>query len=796
MTYLLALEDAAALRSETVGSKFSALARARQGGLPVPRAIVVNTAAHRHYVRSHEPPAGLPAELERAAVVLDLAAGVAVRSSGTQEDLSNRSFAGQYETFLDIKTEDELLTRIEDCWKSSGGARAKAYSGAPADGEIVTEMAVIVQQMVHAAASGVAFTANPLRPTADEIVIEGVAGLGDEMVSGHVTPQRVVVRRGEVTVESTPEGAPRPGLDSRQWLQIAELAAAAEREFGTPQDIEWAIDQRGDLWLLQARPITALATDSDSDVPTGAWTRGVAVDLWADRLSPFMADQMTRKAHRWDFSAISKLAGVPVVQPALAVVDGFLYVNCASLGKVLTVLPKSLRVPDLLDLFPPGFDSARVPAPSLSRMAVFLLRSFLVGLRFPASNPLFCNRLSRRGVKRLEDRLRRVAELPADSPTQALAKVREASESLTLLQERNQWPYLYATVLTLALRFLAVDRLKLSHGRFLGLISGRLSNVTGATEREFREIAGRMERDDELVSLFRQREELTLEMLPLEARSDVEIFLDEFGARARHRGLDHERWIENPSEVLGMIRTLVLNESGRESAVTRDGGLSAEEMPPERLSLRLLRRPVRAYLDLREDLRFFLDRTLLVLRRSLLALGKQIGLGSDVFFLTEAELEEIVHGGEDASTAATVAAERRARAAVEAEAPPFYVDGLAVEAIPNTGDTLHGIGTSLGRVTGRARVVENPAEAGLDRGDVLVARNTDPGWTPILSVVGAIVVEEGGLLNHCSIVARELGIPAVVGVRRATQVIPDGSEVTVDGSLGIVHMDSREPGKN
>jgi pyruvate,water dikinase len=201
-----------------------------------------------------------------------------------------------------------------------------------------------------------------------------------------------------------------------------------------------------------------------------------------------------------------------------------------------------------------------------------------------------------------------------------------------------------------------------------------------------------------------------------------------------------------------------------------------------------LARLARRLLDLREDLRFFLDRVLFALRRALLELGAATGLADGVLYLTEAELRQVVAGDLSLEAAQERIARRRRELARSLVPPPFYVGGRPVETETPGAETLAGVGTSPGRASGRARIVSDPTRAAIAPGDVLVAANTDPGWTPVLGLVAALVVEEGGLLNHCSIVARELGVPAVVGVRQATRRIPEGALVTVDGGLGTVRL--------
>jgi pyruvate,water dikinase len=197
----------------------------------------------------------------------------------------------------------------------------------------------------------------------------------------------------------------------------------------------------------------------------------------------------------------------------------------------------------------------------------------------------------------------------------------------------------------------------------------------------------------------------------------------------------------------------------------------------------------RRFLDLREDLRFLLDKSLYQIRLYLLKLGTQLGLGELALFLDISELRQMVKGRMSLVDARQISSKRLESFLKSTDIPAFYVDGQPVEVFDCDGGIIYGIGTSPGRVTGRARIVENPAKTNIQQGDIVVARNTDPGWTPILSSVGGMVMEEGGLLNHCSIVSRELGVPSIVGVSHATQTIPDGSLITIDGGLGVIQIE-------
>jgi pyruvate,water dikinase len=267
--------------------------------------------------------------------------------------------------------------------------------------------------------------------------------------------------------------------------------------------------------------------------------------------------------------------------------------------------------------------------------------------------------------------------------------------------------------------------------------------------------------------------------------------LRRFGCRSRHRTLLTRRWVEAPEEVVSILQSLVRHSHAGGSTPKAYALFSTKNTPGPVFSrlLGILAHVARRFLDLREQLRFVLDEVLFRIRTDLLALGRLTGLDENIFFLKPQEIEALVYGRMKAQHASNLASQRHRRFLRPVDPGTFWVDGCPEYDFSAGGTLLRGIGTSRGRATGRAVMVNDPGAAKIRAGDVVVARHTDPGWTPIFSLIGGIVTEEGGLLNHCSIVARELGIPSVVGVRRATQLIPEGARVTVDGGAGIVRIE-------
>jgi pyruvate,water dikinase len=284
-------------------------------------------------------------------------------------------------------------------------------------------------------------------------------------------------------------------------------------------------------------------------------------------------------------------------------------------------------------------------------------------------------------------------------------------------------------------------------------------------------------------------------------RDDLHAFLAQYGCRSRHRTLYVKRWAEAPEEVLGILQTLVRHQKdpadvpqkqAHQQQITDLPSASDLSAPPKYRYF-LLMGPLinltRKFLDLREEQRFLLDKVLYQIRLSLLALGRHCGLNEKILFLKRSEIQQLVEGTLALNDIKKMAVERHRRFLEPFDVSTFCVDGRPVNEFQMKGKVFQGIGTSPGTAFGRARIVQDPTRVHLNSDEILIAENTDPGWTPILSTVKGMVIEEGGLLNHCSIVARELGIPAVVGVRRATRIIPEGAKITIDGGMGLVRIE-------
>jgi len=730
--------EAASLGASELGSKAANLARLSAAGFPVPPGFVVTPPAEGHLREAS-------GQIAKAAGELG-AERFAVRSSGTAEDLEDASFAGQYETFLNVPLEG-LPDAIRQVFGSASASRVSAYREARSElsDEIpVPGMAVLVQAMVDADSSGVAFTADPLTGRRDEVVITAVRGLGEGLVSGEAVGDEWVVRSGDALCRRESEGA----ITAEQALEIAGLARRVEDTFESPQDIEWAIS--GDkLYLLQARPMTALPEAVGWEPPApGYWMRNFRLGEWLpEAMTPLFADWLLVLIEEGYLGGLRSAAGA-------AVPFGYAQVN----GWYYTALPEvSLRL------------LARSLLESRGRMVPFMWNALIRVNNDPVgADRAVLRRLAERWRDELLPRYRRLVES---------AKERMGS----------------ATPAELAW---IVDEVGTTAGEYLFSLA-----VVGGS-------AWKMEAA--LAKFFRRN--LSEEM--------------DFGPQVLLRGLPGVEAGTPPHAVqsadwyrptLGELGLAGEDPEGRE----RRREIAAEREAAEgacRSALadrpKLLDRfdallgVAQRYAVLRE--RQARDFTLgwPLLRSCVLRLGEGLAArgviedAEDAFFLTRAEIDG--RGDPSGAAAERVADRRRAwehqrrlAAPLDLGTPPRAIRTLvhgAAEAArtkPVPPDAiLVGEPASPGRASGAVRIVRGPKDFGGFRdGEVLVARLTAPAWTPLFGRATAVVTDGGTLAAHASLVAREYGIPAVVGAGDATLRLRDGQAVTVDGGAGTVELD-------
>ncbi len=774
---------------------------------------------------------------------------VAVRSSATAEDLPFASFAGQQDTYLNIVGIESVLDAIHRCWASLWTDRAVSYRATNAIDPRTVRLAVVVQRMVNASVAGVMFTANPVTGRRAETVIDASPGLGEAVVSGAVNPDHFVVDKetGEIVerrlgdkrlvILATPGGGTRhqtresgdsaPCVTDAAVRALVALGQKVQAHYGSPQDTEWAIDEGGALWLTQARPITTLFP-----LPVVPRSTGLRIFFCFS-----LAQGLTRPLTPMGLSAISVLAtsaariyGLPVADvlagpPAV----------CSAALRLFFDITTMMRHPIGRTVFPKVLDVME------ARSAV-VLRRLLEDPRLPISDRsrwIAVGRIARiaircgvplivlRALRRPEAARRRLAELQADlvrrteppaaaTPAERLDFViRTLSEGVLPMMPRVM-PVAVAGfgMLALAGKLLGDDA---RDGDLQTVIRALPHNVTTEMDLELWRLATRIATDARAAEFVRTTPAADLaakylaNALPPVMQQGLATFLAQYGHRAvAEIDIGMPRWSEEPAHIIGVLANyLRLDDPQRapdalfaRSAAEADAmidTLTARARARGRLRARIVAFALdrtRQLAGVRELPKYFLIVALSNLRHQLVAIGDElvrtrtIAATDDIFFLELREVRAALAGQDMTAVAESRRAEytqelRRRHVPRVLLSDGTEPEAQAVAAIPAHGG-LTGTPASAGSVTGPARVILDPVGAHLEPGEILVAPSTDPGWTPLFLTAGGLVMEMGGANSHGAVVAREYGIPAVVGVPGATSRIVTGQRITVDGTGGIV----------
>ena len=829
---------------DAVGGKGANLGELVHAGFPVPDGFILTTAAYALAARAvaldpREPVAaarglvGAAVPDAVAAEACDAYAGlgggrVAVRSSATAEDLPDASFAGQQDSFLDVVGEGALLDAIRRCWASLWNERAVAYRRANGVDDGGVRLAVVVQRMIDATAAGVLFTADPVTGRRRRAAIDAVTGLGDKLVSGAVDPCHYAVDTATGRVVERP-GAEGSVLSDTELLALAGVGDRVESHFGTPQDIEFVLDQERRVWLVQARPITTLyplpvdAPDPDRDLRV--YFSGNVFQGYFEPLTP-MGSQFYRlvgtAAWRTFGGVIGEAAAGPrtLAEAAMRIHIDVTPVVRDPVGRRLFVAMTAMGEARSSVVFAGLASDPRLRPTHRSRlrslrrigsafMHAGVPRAALRMLRSPEAT-------RRRYVRELEEIAR--VDLPADADA---ASRLDAFERLILTAMPQMIPRLLGTIAPAMLSLALAGRVL--RGRARG---DEIQTVTrGAPHNPTTEmdlalwavcVDVRADADSRAALLDRTPADLAAAYrtgtLPPRLRDGLSGFLERYGFRSIGEiDIGVERWSEDPAHILGALANYVrLGDDvlapdrqfarGEREADEMIASLLKRVHGPRRLILRFALGRVRRLIGLREAPKFHLMRLVATPARELLkpagaelaALGR-LDQADDIFFLTLPEARRAVAGEDQREV---VASRRRVfeRERGRRHIPRVLLsDGTDAEAalVPAT-DGLRGSPASPGVVTGIARVIRSPQGARLEPGEILVAPSTDPGWTPLFLTAGALVMEMGGMMSHGAVVAREYGIPAVVGLAGATERIVTGQRVTVDGSAGTVTLEGWE----
>ncbi|MGH3647823.1 MAG: PEP/pyruvate-binding domain-containing protein [Micromonosporaceae bacterium] len=804
MTLVVPLKALSRADLAVAGGKAANLGELVGAGFPVPGGFVVTTAAYqlvapRVRIPAHPGESGgapirdqfealeIP-EAARHAIAdgyAELGAGpVAVRSSATAEDLPGAAFAGQQDTYLNVVGEAAVVDAVRRCWGSLWTDRAIAYRAERGIDSAELSIAVVVQSMVDAELAGVMFTANPVTGDREQLVVDASSGLGEAVVSGLVTPDHYVLdRRGnvrdftpgqrEVVIRGAAGGGVRhePGSEDAERLpdgalaELARLGVAVAEHFGQPQDIEWGYAD-GRLLLLQARPMTALPPPPVRLNPAQRKLGSILLEYLPVR--PYPIDVTT-----WlPYGPAGLMAKVTEHFGIRGAFHGFLHEEDGVVDRMVPPSPRPmlgiLRTPYRLASLARRYDPARW-----------------------TDDPRFAD--FRAAVRELG-----AVDLPGLPWSELIRMPRRALQLIDPIADLRI-SYLPRSGLAI-LRVLIALRLLRRSALFGDVVLGAPTRTTDANHA-LEALATLVRNDPALAEAVAA---LDLDRLPEfgDFHAAFAAFLAEYGHRETESPLlvTPPTLGESPQIVLGLVQVLAAKPS--DAAEPADRALEALlahprlRAPKRRVRMRRWVAAARAGIAFREDSHFYFTEPLPVLRRSLLEIGARLaGAGvlehpEQVFHLRLEELEAVTDvTALSASVRDQLSAAVRQRTAKRDELTgvPLLDPGLVFPHHDDGDALVSGTPASRGRVTGAVRVIRSPAEfANLRAGEVLVCPYTNPSWTPLFPRAAAVVVDSGGLGSHAAIVAREYGIPAIMGTAKGTAVLTDGQQVTVDGSTGRV----------
>ncbi len=826
------LTEADAKDLPLVGGKGAQLGAMLHAGMPVPDGFCVSTEGFRR---------GMDASLREGIIAAyeHLGSGrVAVRSSATAEDLPDASFAGQQDTFLNVAGAAAVVDAVQACWRSLFTERAVAYRRDHGIADENVAMAVVVQRMVDADAAGVLFSINPVTGATDELVIEAALGLGDKVVSAQVTPDRYRIRRRAPHDVIQWEGDDTANVLTPAVLaELACLGLTAERLLGRAADIEWAV-AGGRTYLLQARAVTA----AGPRVPVVRYGSRWNAEHCRDRLI-FWGNYNLRDTMPYPHTAFSWSFWNYLVFPSLAhggglladdescdalaslgdLVDGRLYFNMNIAAGIFPQRPRWLvsRIAGLLDAEVPPileemWSSGEFVPVKRSLSPGRMLRSLR---RAPAVwHTALGTRTAAQAWRDLEsakqevEHYTTVEDVHTLSESQIIALARYfATENVprTLLALVASWPALPAAAL------LAWVLRRWGHAElFPRLISGLGRNPTVETALAIWDLAEHAGPEVRAVFLREEIARVPDALARSEAGKEflarMAAFLKVHGHRAvREFDFACPRWREDPTFVYEAVHNFLTHPPEqftprqhyqrqiREHEEAKQALKNATRWRPLRrwLSRRLVR-VIEERMPLREAFKFYTLYGLAHVRDLLLEVGRrQVERGvfehpDDFLFLSILEADRIAGGELDSPwVRAQVTIRRREFATFMRTDPPVVVrsDGKRMTKPSVASEVLSGAAASPGIARGPARILFDPADGALlHKGDILVAKFTDPGWTPLFLTAGGVVMEVGGIISHGAVVAREYGLPAVIGVKHATRILRDGELIEVDGGTGEI----------
>jgi phosphohistidine swiveling domain-containing protein len=751
-------------------------------------------------------PAAIQESIHAALARFEPEAAFAVRSSSTFEDLAQAAFAGQHDTYLNIRGASAIVERVRDCFVSLWQDRAVAYRQRQGFSQKEARMAVVVQRQISCERAGVGFSIQPVSGRLDRMVIDANYGLGESVVAGECEVDHFeldkaalgIVERAighkEKMIVPTPSGVAEQHvpanqadvacLTDEQLQTVARLLKQVEAHYGWPQDIEWGL-AGGRLFLFQARPVTTFQP---------RWTRDESAERFPRPMTPLSWDLLSY-AFRKSLPYSLELMGLPPLQGDwFGWFDHYVYGNQNAVALIASYRPLRARSPQEL--------IGELPA---------LRRRYGWVLELPV-----------RWARDLDRYLIRLGQLSSVSLEQATIPetIQHINRALEITTEYFQ-PNIAISMTQAFLHRLLHALVGMAAGpdKALAVVDGLLAGCetkTAVVNRELHELAQLASRHYPAVGralcelggqeFYRQGK---LAGFP-EFAARLGRFLEDHGHREMDMDYYHPTWSEQPAIVLDAISLILRGVPEDPAETARKHRLRYAQtehqflatLPEElRFFFRELIRMARTYTALDDLEHYQTTRINPLARRAALALGQKlqargiVEAPADVFFLNKSDLDElaVAYPNENREQYRRKAAlGKQAYHASQGRTPAWVLEETATPAAPGDPNVLRGLPGSAGQVTGPCFLVVEPADFGrFPKNAILVARTTNPAWTPLFYSAAGLITESGGPLSHGAVTAREMALPAVMSVRDVMTRLHEGQIVTVDGTQGVVRLDCK-----
>jgi len=758
---------------------------------------------------------------------------VAVRSSASDEDGMNFSYAGQLESYLSVP-HDSVLEMIEAVWKSGFTDRVYAYRRTQGINTPPPFPIVIVQRMVHPETAGVAFSADPVNGRRGVAMVAAVPGLGDKLVSGHLDADTWhVSRENEIVLRDIKTGV----LSDTQVKEVAQLVRNTSRFFCCPQDIEWAYAE-GNLILLQSRAITSIRRMSDPDGVLNIWDNSNIAESYSGVTTP-LTFSFARQIYEGVYRQFCKIMCVPsakieenvdTFRRMLGMVRGRVYYNLLSWYRVLSLLPGYTVNRSFMEQMMGVKESVKdewIGVKGVSGIYAKTVDGFHLGVTVVGlmANHFLLRRKIVRFHARLEESLAPLHPAIQELRPDELCKAIRDLESRLL----TRWDAPLINDFFAMIFYGLLRKLTENWGGDDGYEVSSLQNdllcseggiISTEPAHRVRKMAEMVSAQPHFVATLCEANLSKIEKIMAttpEFKSSYEAYLEKFGDRClQELKLESPTLHDDPMPLLRsvghfakrIIRDGLPPETNASQRIRAEGLISERlhHNPFRKIIFSWVLKNARARVRDRENLRFERTRLFGRIRRIFVELGKRyfamdlISEPRDIFYLTMEEAVGVVDGTSVATDLKGLIALRKAEFEcfrnepapsnrLETHGPVIHVQNLYTKAsrkLDADKGSLQGSACCPGVVRGPVRIICDPRNAVIHHGEILVAERTDPGWIMLFPAAAGVLVEFGSLLSHSAIVAREMGIPAIVSVSGLTQWLHDGEWVEMDGSTGVI----------